>query len=253
MCKTLWGDLSDLQSILQGEGLSSRQRFMSVPRIASQKEPENGLIVQYKDLYSDEALSPLLTVLTWMLPKCRFVLFPNKKVKLKLLPSLVAHILPTVLWVFPDRKAILSHLMISLHVNFKLKAAATINGAHSYLLQAAKTSSGNSGGLSSLLDTVGQFPAPKRRRWWMKDGKKTISYEQDSLRNSQHKLPLCMKCLHGIFLHFRTGYLNYRWGALLGLDPYVEADFLSNVRETRWSPIQSQWYPCSHIKSISAC
>lgn len=48
-------------------------------------------------------------------------------------------------------------------------------------------------------------------------GKETISYKQGSLRNSQHKLPVCIKRLHGIFLLLKTGHFSCRWGARLPL------------------------------------
>lgn len=71
----------------------------------------------------------LLIILTWMLAKCKFVLFPSKD-SLKLLPSSsFLHPANGLLSLF-NGKAMLSHLMISLHVNFKLKTAATIKGAH---------------------------------------------------------------------------------------------------------------------------
>ncbi|XP_027537595.1 protein RD3 isoform X5 [Neopelma chrysocephalum] len=53
-------------------------------------------------------------------------------------------------------------------------------------------------------------------------GTETISYKQDSLRNSQHKLPVCMKCLQGIFLHLKIGHFSCR-GEWKGATRHVSA------------------------------
>lgn len=82
-------------------------------------------------------------------------------------------------------------------------------------------------------------------------GKETISYKQDSLRNSQHKLPPCMKCLDRIFLRLRTGHFSCRWDAFLALYwPHVEVDFSNNIWEMRASPVWSQWYLCSSLTCV---
>lgn len=102
-----------------------------------------------------------------------------------------------------------------------------------YFLQAAKGSSGESGGLLSLLNRDGQLPALKKRRWWMRDGEGN-NLIQTRLPQELPAQAVCIKCLHGIFLHLKTGHFSCRWGAFLPLySSHLEADFFMAVK---WKP-----------------